>query len=101
MTEATADADLSDTQIRNLLKQVVDLLNNNDLLAAEATLDRVLAGRPNDADSFHLMGILRRMQGRADEAERLYRRAIALNPNLAQAHHNLGNLLRALGRHEE
>ncbi len=37
-------------------------------------------------------------QGRAAEAEAVYRRALALHPRLAEAHNNLGNVLRALGR---
>src|ERR1043165_117442 len=98
---ATEIPPLNDKQIRALLDHSLNLLNKNELLAAEAALQRVLAERATEADACNLMGVLRRMQGRYGEAEEFYRRAIDSNPNLAQAHHNLGNLLRSIGRNAE
>lgn len=40
-------------------------------------------------------------EGRAAEAEAVYRRSLALDPRLAEAHNNLGNVLRALDRAAE
>lgn len=101
MTDVAEEPGLNEAQRRAALQQAVDLLNRNEMAAAEAALDRVLGAWPEDADALQLMGVLRRMQNRGPEAEALYRRAIAANPNLPQAHHNLGNLLRNLGRHDE
>ncbi len=101
MTEAAPTSAPNDSQVRSLLKQALDLLNRNELAAAEATLERVLAHDLENADALQLMGVLRRMQGRPAEAEQFYRRAIVCDPGLAQAHHNLGNLLRTLGRYQE
>jgi tetratricopeptide (TPR) repeat protein len=84
-----------------LLKRALDSLNKQEMVAADETLAKVLAERPEDADALQLLGVLRRLQGRLDEAEQCYRRALAANPNLPQAHHNLGNLLRATARNEE
>src|SRR5206468_7869754 len=98
---ATEIPRLNDAQVRDLLNHSLNLLNRNELQAAEAALQQVLAERAMEADACNLMGVLRRIQGRPDEAEEFYRRATDSNPNLAQAHHNLGNLLRSRGRNAE
>ena len=98
---AEQSAALTDAKIRARLQQALELLNRNELLAAEAALETVLAQGQENADALQLMGILRRMQGRAEDAEQFYRRSLAANPNLPQVHHNLGNLLRAQGRYAE
>jgi tetratricopeptide (TPR) repeat protein len=101
MTDVVEKPGLNEAQVRATLQQALDLLNRNELVATEAALDQVLAERPQEADALQLMGILRRVQNRPEEAEEFYRRAIAANPNLPQVHHNLGNLLRAQRRDAE
>lgn len=92
---------MTEAQAGTLLKLALEQLDKQEMVAAEATLGKVLQAQPDNADALQLLGVLRRMQGRLQEAEQCYRRAIAANPNLPQAHHNLGNLLRASQRKEE
>jgi TolB-like protein/class 3 adenylate cyclase/cytochrome c-type biogenesis protein CcmH/NrfG len=61
-----------------------------DLRQAEALAARALALDPNDAYCHHVIGVVRRMQGRLDEAINKFETAIQLNPNLRVAHSGLG-----------
>lgn len=94
-------ATLPDKQVMELLKQALDYLNRNDLAQGEHMLSRVLAENPEQPDALQLLGLVRRSQGAADEAERLYRRSLAANPDQPHVHHNLGNLYRAQRRFDE
>jgi tetratricopeptide (TPR) repeat protein len=99
MTETAAA--MSDSQKLALLRRALDLMNRNEIVAAEAALVGLLDERPEEPDALQLLGVLRRAQGRTDEAEALYRRSIAANPVQPQVHHNLGNLFYSLGRIDE
>ncbi|MBV9912425.1 MAG: tetratricopeptide repeat protein, partial [Sinobacteraceae bacterium] len=101
MSDVAVVGVLTDAQVQARLQQAVNLLNQQQVVAAEAALASVLVDRPENADGLQLMGTLRHMQGRMEEAEKFYRRAIAANPELPQAHFNLGNLLRGLGLFDE
>jgi Flp pilus assembly protein TadD len=57
--------------------------------------------KPGDAEAWNNLGVLRRQQGRADEALSSYRMAIELRPGFAEVHHNIGLLLASEGRLEE
>jgi Tfp pilus assembly protein PilF len=76
----------------------VAALDRNDAAQAEALLAQTLAAAPDDAIALQLMGVVRRMQGQYEEAERCYRRSIACDPAQPQVHHNLGTLLRLTRR---
>src|SRR5437762_6316599 len=70
MTDAATEIPrLNDAQVRDLLNHSLNLLNRNELQAAEAALQQVLAELAMEADACNLMGVLRRIQGRPDEAE--------------------------------
>src|SRR5690348_3182577 len=101
MSDVAESAALTDAELRTRLQQALALLNRNEFVAAESALESILARRPEEADALQLMGLLRRLQNRPQEAEQFYRRSIAANPNLPQVHHNLGNLLRAHGHYLE
>lgn len=101
MTDIAEKPALTEAQIQARLQQAIALLDRNELMAAEAAAESVLAQEPEHADALHAMALLRRMQNRLPEAEQFYRRSIAANPNRPQVHHNYGNLLKTLARYEE
>jgi tetratricopeptide (TPR) repeat protein len=101
MSDVANPTALTDAELRAHLQQALALLNRNEFVAAESTLESILAQRPEEADALQLMGLLRRLQNRPQEAEQFYRRSIAANASLPQVHHNLGNLLRAQARYAE
>lgn len=101
MTDTTHVPALNEADRHRAAQQALDFLNRNELLAAEGTIESILAHAPEDPDGLYLMGALRRMQNRGEAAEQYYRRAIASDPNRPLTHYNLGNLLRAMGRNDE
>jgi tetratricopeptide (TPR) repeat protein len=100
MTAATASK-LTDRDVQTLLKQALDAMNRNDPAGAELALMRILEDRATEPDALQLMGLIRRGQGRAMEAEELYRRSLTAKPEQPHVHHNLGNLLTLSGRVDE
>ena len=81
--------------------EVLAHLDRNEILQAEELLSMMLARRADDTQALQLMGVVRRTQGRFDEAEEFYRRSLALDAHQPHVHHNLGNLLRAMRRYDE
>jgi TolB-like protein/cytochrome c-type biogenesis protein CcmH/NrfG len=61
-----------------------------DLRQAEALAARALGLDPNDAYCHHVIGVVRLLQRRLDEAISKFEAAIQLNPNLHFAHSGLG-----------
>jgi len=92
---------MSEAQRQALLRRVLDLMNRNEIVAAEGVLLGLLNDVPEEPDALQLLGVLRRAQGRIEEAEALYRRSLVANPEQSQVHHNLGNLLHSIGRNDE
>ena len=94
------DSALPSSDIKRELERAFALLNGNELPAAEQILADILL-RSEDADALQLLGLIRSMQGRAPEAEELYRRSLAANPDQPHVHNNLGKLLCAVARYDE
>lgn len=94
-------ATLEEPQVRALLQSAMTHLNRGETWQAEDILSPLVSGAAPDADALQLTGVIRRTQGRLDEAEDFYRRSLALKPEQPQVHHNLGNLLRTQGRFDE
>ena len=88
-------------EAQSLLQQAFEAHRRGQLALAARGYEAVLACDPQQLDALHLLGVVRRRQGRAGEAESLIRRALALNPGLTAAQYNLGNLLNDLGRYSE
>lgn len=84
-----------------LVRDALRHLERKETVAAESLLSSALTKAPDDVQALQLLGVVRRSQGRLEEAEHLYRRSLALDPSQPQVHHNLGNLLNALGRIDE
>lgn len=98
MEAATAD---NGKQVRDLLQDALNHLNRADFAKGEVALLNTLDQHPDEPDALQLLGVLRRAQGKIEEAEDLFRRSLALRPDQPHVWHNLGNLVRVAGRHDE
>jgi Tfp pilus assembly protein PilF len=67
---------------------------------AEAIYRQIIAAYPENADAFHVLGILALQTGRYPVAAALIGRAVYLRPSYAEAHSNLGLALLAQGKWE-
>lgn len=88
-------------QPQQLLQQAGDAFSQGNLALAEQLCQRILAQMPMEANSLHLMALVRKRQGRFAEAQSLFRKALsgqAANPQILC---NFGNLLNEMGRFEE
>ena len=72
-----------------------------DFRQAELTYNKVLAADPNNANAYHLLGILTHEKGDHDLAILLIKKAMEIEPNVADAYCNLANAQRELGRTDE
>ena len=88
----------ADTHLNSLLSQAFAHLQRDNFAEAERLATGVLALAPDRADALHLLGLVRRGQGRVAEAEQLYRRSIELDPSQPAVHYNLGVLYRSTNR---
>lgn len=74
------------------LQRVAQLISDRDLANAESELQSLLQVAPTEARALNLLGVVRAEQGRAREAEELFKRAQATSPQLLGARANLGRL---------
>ncbi|HEY3777602.1 MAG TPA: tetratricopeptide repeat protein [Rhizomicrobium sp.] len=88
-------------ELRDRLEAALAHLNRGEYAQAESLLLPIASGDVSDADALQLLGVLRGLQGRSDEAENCYRQSLAIRPDQPQVYHNLGNLLRSQDRLEE
>jgi tetratricopeptide (TPR) repeat protein len=72
-----------------------------DKARADALLRQALDLEPNRAATHFVLGVLRRSQGRLEEAAEALRAAVALDRNYARAYLQLGQALMFMGRPEE
>jgi Flp pilus assembly protein TadD len=79
------------------LEHAAGLIKAGDWREAEQTLRALLRVHPNQPDALNLLGIAAGKQGRAPEAEALFRKALAANPALAPAWVNLSEVYRQGG----
>jgi tetratricopeptide (TPR) repeat protein len=94
-------SDTAPKDLARLIRQALALLDRNQTAAAEDLLQAAMLADPANADALQLLGLVRRAQGRDEEAEDFYRRSLATNPSQPHVHHNLGNLLAAHSRFAE
>lgn len=71
------------------------------VLPAKRRFERLLKGRPRDADALHMLARCQQALGAAEEAIELARRAVAADGKLALARATLGQLLMDQGWHAE
>jgi predicted O-linked N-acetylglucosamine transferase (SPINDLY family) len=75
----------------------LQLHQSGRLADAESLYRQILGAQPNNADSWHMLGVIANQTGRRDLSAEWLRRAITLNPRIPDAHFNLGNVLRVQG----
>ncbi len=80
---------------------LVQMYNDWDWDAAQASLKRGADLEPGNAEVLRDRGQLSRFEGRLDEAVDYYRQSIALDPLQSNSYLVLGNLLHEAGRNEE
>src|SRR4051812_47699135 len=71
------------------------------LAAAEQLYRQILQTDPQQADAWHLLGVLAQQAGQPAVAVDYIGRAIALRPGAAAFYNNQGEAYRALGRLDE
>ena len=81
-----------DNQLEKRLEQVATLIRENKTTEAERQLNLVLRSQPNQPLALNLMGTIRAIQHRLDEAEAFFTRAVDNNPEFTGARMNLAYL---------
>ncbi len=85
----------------SLLEAATRLHQEGDLVQAGAGYEAVLAADPRNFTALHLLGLVRRQQGRPEEALGFFTEALRLAPRSLLARENLGLALLDLHRPEE
>lgn len=84
-----------------LIKDAAQAIAEGNLGHAEADLQTVLRGDPNEYRALNLLGVVRAQQHREPEAEQLFEQAIKQRPDFASAYVDLGLLYVQLNRSGE
>lgn len=82
-------------------KKGVDLYKQGRYEKAIEAFKQAIRLNPDDADVYHVLGLVYAGLGRWQEAMESYKQALRLNPDDAEAHNNLGMAYFNLGRHQE
>ena len=97
---ADPDTDVS-KQVEAWVQQALAFQSSStsdDLLRASNIYRRLIAGAPNHADSWHLLGLVRNAQGFSKFGAQCVENAVRLVPNAAIYRSNLIELQRAAGK---
>jgi predicted TPR repeat methyltransferase len=84
----------NERQIRAFVKLAMDHHQNGRLAVAEQMYRQVLRWQPDNADAYHLLGLLAAQLDEFDDALALFARAIELDSKIPEFHANRGNVLR-------
>lgn len=87
--------------ISQALNLAVKKHNEGDLNGAEFIYRKILEEYPNNADSWHLLGLVAYQVGKYEEAIKNINKAISINSNQAIFYSNLGMAQDALGNEDE
>ncbi len=74
------------------LEDIQVLVQNGDLVAAEARLNEYLRNFSGNAEALNLLGVVQAQQGEYQAAERSFQKAIAAAPGSVEIYLNLGRL---------
>ena len=85
----------------SLLQDAAQAMTAGKLTRAETDLQTILRTAPDDYRALDLLGVVRVLQHRDVEAERLFRRAVQKKPDFAPAHAHLGLLYLQKGRADD
>jgi len=83
------------------LEQATNLLRAGRVAEASEAFTELSQTMPENAEVWHLLGIIGLQQGKLAEAEALLKKAIGLSPSNAKYHNNLGNVYFTGGRFED
>jgi tetratricopeptide (TPR) repeat protein len=83
------------------LQHAAQLLAGGNKDRAEDELQTVLRTSPDDYRALDLLGVIRILQHRENDAEDLFRRVVQIKPDLASGHAHLGLLYLQTSRSEE
>lgn len=75
------------------ISQAINYARSGKTSEARQLAEANLVEHPEDAETWHLLGLLDNMSGTPTTAVTRFRRAISLNPNVAKYHSNFGNAL--------
>jgi tetratricopeptide (TPR) repeat protein len=79
--------------IATTLQDALNALRAGSNVAAERHLVAILGAQPHNADGLQLLGMVRKSQGRIDQAQELLRASLASRPHQPHVLNNLANLL--------
>lgn len=82
------------------LEEILQLHRGGDLDAAERAYRERIAAHPDEADAWHLLGVLLQQRGDSTAAMEPLLRAVQLTPEVARLHLSLGGVLLQLGQDE-
>jgi tetratricopeptide (TPR) repeat protein len=94
-------AQVSTTSMTSLLRDAAEAMSAGRLPRAETDLRSVLRTAPDDYRALDLLGVVRVLQHRDAEAEKLFRRAVQKKADFGPAHAHLGLLLFQKGRADD
>lgn len=91
---------MAESRLEMDFREALSLHQSGRLSEAEPIYRRILAERPTDADSLHLLGFLSFQKGQVQSAVEMIQQAIQLRPDFAVYHNNLGTVFENSGRTE-
>jgi tetratricopeptide (TPR) repeat protein len=86
--------------VQDELAQAFRFHQSGDLPAAARLYQSITTRDPQQAEAYHLLGVVHHQQGQSAKAVELINRAISLRPSMAPYHSNLAEAYRALGQLE-
>jgi tetratricopeptide (TPR) repeat protein len=84
--------------VQDELTQALRLHESGDLQSAARLYQSITTRDPQQAEAYHLLGVVHHQQGQSAKAVELINRAISLRPSMASYHSNLAEAYRALGQ---
>jgi predicted O-linked N-acetylglucosamine transferase (SPINDLY family) len=80
------------------IKTAIRSYQEGHLQDAITQCEKILAARPDHADSLHLLGVIAHQSGRDPEAVELISRAICVNPDQPTYYYSMGNVFKNQGQ---
>ena len=96
-----AQPPMTSEQVNQQLNLGVKHLQTGKMSGAEACFQQVLQWQPDNADAWHLLGVIAVQRKQYPTAIEKIERALQLKPDYPDAHYNLGIALKEQGSLEE
>jgi len=88
-------------QLANLLNHAVHNFEKGRLDRAEEILNEALKIQTKNFDALHILGVIKGIQNKHEEAKNLFKKALRINPNNGFIHFNLAKALSETGNDVE